>query len=360
VVSMSGTSMAAPHVAGATAALLSGNPSLTPAAATTALLASATLGAVTALGAGSPNLLLYVDPSAGEAVSSPPAAPGSAQIALTSATSAAVTWSAPSDTSGASVTGYSLTLRNASTGATISTRTVSSTTLSSTFTSLLAGTSYQAGVRAITASGASAETLTGTVTAPTAPSTVQNLALAVSGAAALTATWAAPSSDGGSAVLDYSVTLLNAGTGAVVSSGNVSSATRSVSYTGLTVGTAYRVTVVARNAVGSSPASTSASVTAATTPSVVRSVKVSYPASLTTQLSWSAPSSTGGSPILRYEYRVTTTADTSNWTAWTSTGTTRSATITGIARGATRYAQIRAVSAAGAGTVTQVTIKPTI
>jgi hypothetical protein len=360
VVSMSGTSMAAPHVAGATAALLSGNPSLTPAAATTALLASATPGAVTALGAGSPNLLLYVDPSAGEVVSSPPAAPGSAQIALTSATSAAVTWSAPSDTSGASVTGYSLTLRNTSTGATISTRTVSSTTLSSTFTSLLAGTSYQAGVRAITASGASAETLTGTVTAPTAPDPVRGLTFSVTGVATLTASWTSSLRDGGSPVIDHEVIVRNASTGAVVSTTTVSSSTGAVRYTGLTVGTSYRVTVTARNAAGISTGTTSAAITAATTPGIVRNLTVSYPATLKTRLAWSAPSSTGGSPILRYEYRVSTTSDTSSWTTWTSTATTTSATITGIARGVVRYAQVRAVTAAGAGASVQVTIRPTI
>lgn len=62
--SMSGTSMAAPHVAGAAAAVLARSPELVPAAVASQLISGATAGAVTASGAGTPNRLLYSDPSA--------------------------------------------------------------------------------------------------------------------------------------------------------------------------------------------------------------------------------------------------------------------------------------------------------
>ena len=55
---LSGTSMASPHVAGAAALYLEGNPGATPAAVTQALVANATTGKVTNRGSGSPNLLL--------------------------------------------------------------------------------------------------------------------------------------------------------------------------------------------------------------------------------------------------------------------------------------------------------------
>jgi subtilisin family serine protease len=55
----SGTSMASPHVAGAVAAYLQGNPSATPAQVRTALLSAATSSAIKSIGAGTPNLLLY-------------------------------------------------------------------------------------------------------------------------------------------------------------------------------------------------------------------------------------------------------------------------------------------------------------
>ncbi|MGW6454631.1 S8 family peptidase [Streptomyces sp. NPDC055078] len=57
---ISGTSMAAPHVAGAAALYLAGNRTATPAQVSTALTTAATSGVVTSPGTGSPNRLLYV------------------------------------------------------------------------------------------------------------------------------------------------------------------------------------------------------------------------------------------------------------------------------------------------------------
>ncbi|MCO4264514.1 S8 family serine peptidase [Pseudarthrobacter sp. MDT3-26] len=57
--SMSGTSMAAPHTAGAAAVLLSQNPALTPAQIASALTSNATAGVITGTGTGTPNRLLY-------------------------------------------------------------------------------------------------------------------------------------------------------------------------------------------------------------------------------------------------------------------------------------------------------------
>jgi subtilisin family serine protease len=57
---MSGTSMAAPHVAGAAALHLANNPSATPAQVATALINNATPNRVTSPGANSPNRLLFV------------------------------------------------------------------------------------------------------------------------------------------------------------------------------------------------------------------------------------------------------------------------------------------------------------
>jgi aqualysin 1 len=55
----SGTSMAAPHVAGIAALFLENDPDAAPAAVTTTLLANATADILTGIGSGSPNLLAY-------------------------------------------------------------------------------------------------------------------------------------------------------------------------------------------------------------------------------------------------------------------------------------------------------------
>ena len=56
---ISGTSMATPHVAGVAALYLSTNPSATPAQVATQLVSTATPGVVKSPGTGSPNLLLF-------------------------------------------------------------------------------------------------------------------------------------------------------------------------------------------------------------------------------------------------------------------------------------------------------------
>ena len=59
---ISGTSMASPHVAGAAALVLGASPSSTPAQVRNTLVGSATPNVVTSAGTGSPNRLLYVTP----------------------------------------------------------------------------------------------------------------------------------------------------------------------------------------------------------------------------------------------------------------------------------------------------------
>jgi subtilisin family serine protease len=56
---ISGTSMASPHVAGVAALYLQGTPSATPAAVANAITSTATANVVTSAGTGSPNRLLY-------------------------------------------------------------------------------------------------------------------------------------------------------------------------------------------------------------------------------------------------------------------------------------------------------------
>jgi serine protease len=76
-VNANGTSMAAPHVAGAAALYLESHPGASPSEVSAAIVADATNGALTAVDSKSPNKLLHVNGSGGTVIPGAPATPPS-------------------------------------------------------------------------------------------------------------------------------------------------------------------------------------------------------------------------------------------------------------------------------------------
>ncbi|GAB2601901.1 S8 family peptidase [Ramlibacter solisilvae] len=114
---ISGTSMAAPHVVGVAALVLQNNPSATPAAVTNAILSGATVNHVTGAGTGSPNLLLSSPGATGAPATQPPTATVAFKTMVGSATRSGGNWKANA----------AVSVRDISTGAAVANATVAGT-----------------------------------------------------------------------------------------------------------------------------------------------------------------------------------------------------------------------------------------
>lgn len=239
-------------------------------------------------------------------------APGNGQVL--------VSWTAPASTGGSALTTYVVT---SSPGG--QTCTSSHPSTSCTVTGLTNGTGYTFTVRASNAAGfqSAASAPSGTVTpvgAPTAPTAVSGVA----GNTQVTVSWSAPSSNGGSALTTYTVTS-SPGSRTCTSTHPTTSCT----VTGLTNGTAYTFTVVARNTAGFTSAASdpSASVTPAAPPGAPTSVS-GTPGNQQVAVSWTAPASTGGVPLASY----TVTSSPGGQTC-AATHPTTTCTVTGLTNG---------------------------
>ncbi len=205
-----------------------------------------------------------------------------------------VTWTAPASTGGSAITGYTVTPYIGTT-AQASTK-LGASAISTIIKSLTNGTAYTFTVAATNGVGTGATATSALVTPATLPGAPQNVT-ATAGNGQVTVTWAAPASNGGSAIVGYTVTPY-IGTAAQAPT-SVGPSTVSTTITGLTNGTKYTFKVLATNGVGAGPVATSAAVTPATVPGVPQSVTATAGNGQVT-VTWTAPASTGGSAITGY------------------------------------------------------------
>jgi hypothetical protein len=184
-----------------------------------------------------------------------------------------------------------------------------------------------------------------TATQPAAPSGV----IATAGNGTATVSWTAPAT-GGSPITGYTVTPYIGGTAkpATTVGGTATSAT----VTGLANGTSYTFTVTATNAIGTGPASAASNAVTPTTPTTpgVPTNVTATPGNGAATVSWTAPSSNGGSPIT--SYTVTPYLSGVAQTAITITGTPpgTTATVTGLTNGQSYTFTVTAANAIGSGT----------
>ncbi|MCX6411275.1 MAG: S8 family serine peptidase [Actinobacteria bacterium] len=161
---ISGTSMATPHVVGVAALLLSADATATPATITARLLATATPSVVTDPQAGSPNLLL----ASGTFTPGPVTAPSAPRNLVATVGNARITltFDVPADTGGAAITDYVIQ-RASGGGAWTTVADGVSNATTATITGLTNGTTYSFRVAAV--NSASTGAYSGAITATPAP-----------------------------------------------------------------------------------------------------------------------------------------------------------------------------------------------
>jgi len=290
----------------------------------------------------------FVDDSFSVAVRGVPTAPAIASVVAGNA-QLAVSWAAPVSTGGSPITEY--VVKYSSNGGSTWTTFVrpASTALACTVTGLTNGTPYVFKVVAKNAVGISLPSANSAPATPAATVTGSPTSVvAVSGNAQLAVTWTAPASTGGSNITDYLVKYSsNGGSTWTTFTDPVSTAT-ACTVTGLTNGTAYVIKVIAKNAVGSSlPSANSAPATpAATVPGSPTSV-VAVSGNAQLAVTWTAPASTGGSPITDYLVKYSSNSGVT-WTTFIRPASTATAcTVTGLTNGLPYVFKVIARNAAG-------------
>lgn len=325
---LSGTSMAAPHVAGVIARMLDADPTLTPAQVDAALTANATKCAIAPYDdydTLTPNRLVNGSWSAG-----PTARPCAPTIAggTVGNRSVSLSWTAPADNGGDAVTGYTVSTSPASSGCVV----VAPTT-SCSITELSAGQTYEISVVATNSIGTSRSSVARTAN-PTGVPDSPTLVSATAGLATIAATIGVARGDSNT----YTVT-------ASPNGGSCTTTGTSCTISGLSQGTTYNVSATTTNDRGTSAASTSRSVTTAAVPSTPTFSAVTAGLG-SVMLSWSATANTSS-------YRVKNSAGTV-----VCTTAETSCVVTGLTGGVAEVFTVESVNSYGASTSQEVTATP--
>ena len=306
-----------------------------------------TVRAANANGQGADSSERSATPSLGAGVPSPPqsleATRGNASVALS--------WSAPATDGGSAVTSYHVYVGTAS-GATSWIGSTGGDNTSFTVNGLTNGQPYFFNVTAVNTVGQSAGSNEANATPASVPNPPTSFTATV-GTGQVALSWASGGT-GGSAITNYQVWR---GT----SSGSLSLLTTigtNTTYTDLAVtgGTTYFYHMRAVNAVGTSNPSVERSATpvsAGSAPSAPLGLLLT-PADQRVHLSWSAPSSDGGSAVTGYGIYRSLTNGSGSMTLVQTIGTNTSYANMGLTNGTTYYFQVVAINAIGSGTPTAI------
>ncbi len=316
------------------------------------------ISAVNSIGTSTASSEVSVTPSSSSAAVAPGMPTGLAATAI-SPTQINLSWTAPSNNGGYSITGYKIQYRVGSDQYSDLVANTASTTTSYSHTGITAGQLYLYRVYAITSfatgnpssevsiqpKSVAMSTVPG---APTSPSAIATSATKID------LSWTAPSNNGGYPITGYKIEYKK-GTGSYLPLvSNTANTTTSYSHTGLTTGSSYTYKISAISSIGTSTASSEVSATPTTTsaptvPSAPTGLTATAASATQINLSWTAPSN-GGAAITGYkiEYKAGSGSYSVLVANTASTSTTYSHT--GLAADTAYTYKISAVNSVGTGT----------
>ncbi|MGI0088645.1 MAG: fibronectin type III domain-containing protein [Nitrosotalea sp.] len=200
-------------------------------------------------------------------------------------------------------------------------------------------------------------TLTAYYSTSTVPHPPTGLTATAASSSQINLSWNAPSSNGGSAITGYMIERSTDGgtTWSTVQSNTGTTAT-TYSDTGLAQGATYAYRVSAINNVGTSTPSNTSSATTFTVPQPPAGLKATSASSSEIDLSWTVPSSNGGSTITGYEIERSTDSGTTWSTVVANTGSTSTAySDSGLAHNTIYTYRVSAINAVGISTPSNTT-----
>ena len=249
--------------------------------------------------------------------------------ATMSGTTASVAFTAPANTGGATITGYTVTPTPATTPATFT-----GTSSPIPVTGLIAGNNYSFTVTATNSVGTSAASAaSNSVQAAGVPSAPSGLVATVVSGTSASVSFAAANNNG-SAISGYTLTPSPA-----TSPATFTATTSPITVTGLTAGTNYTFSVTATNASGTSPAGTVSYTPQNTVPSPPSGV-TAVAGNASASIAFTASSNNGGAAITGYT--VTSTPG-----GITATGTTSPISVTGLTNGTAYTFSVLATNSVG-------------
>ncbi|MEA3200562.1 MAG: trimeric autotransporter adhesin [Thermoplasmata archaeon] len=285
-------------------------------------------------------------------VPSPPSAPQSpAAAAGPGVGQITVSWSAPASNGGSAITQYNVYGASSSSGPFSLLGTTGGSTFSYAESGLGNGVARFYRVSATNSLGEGPQSGTASATTWAVPGAPQNLAASAGPSPGqIRLTWAAPASNGGTAITGYTVYRGTSSTGPFSFVGTTSGSTLTYTDSGLGNGATRYYVVSASNAVGEGPQSGASGATTWTVPGAPQSpAATAGPSPGQIRLTWAAPASNGGTAVTGYTvYRGTSSSGPFSLLATTGAATL-AYTDTGLGNGASRYYVVSASNVVGEG-----------